>query len=98
MGILCKCYIDALYTLHGGPVRAGEESSELVAETKSSIVEMLVETFENVRDVRAELVRGFRMWTALLEALASLERDSAIDPTLLAAFHRADDWLRPMMF
>ncbi|WFD33416.1 hypothetical protein MCUN1_000229 [Malassezia cuniculi] len=98
MGILCKCYIDALYTLHGGPVSAGEENDATVVETKTSIIEMLVETFENVRDVRAELVRGFHMWAALIKAIESLHKDNAIDSELYAAFNRADAWLRPMMF
>ena len=97
MGILCKCYIDALYTLHGGPVRAGEEGSAHVAETKASIVDMLVETFENVRDVRAELVRGFRMWAALLAALTTLEADGALPAAVVDVFRRADAWLRPLV-
>ena len=97
MGILAKCYLDAIYTLQGGPVRAGEEQRPDVVDAKQSIVEMLVETFENVRDVRLELTRCFRFWSALAAAIERLHEEQAVDPELAAQFRSADAWLRPMM-
>ncbi|PKI84385.1 hypothetical protein MVES1_001701 [Malassezia vespertilionis] len=96
MGILFKCYIDALYTLQGGAVKAGEEEEEEVKEAKDNIVEMLVETFDNVRDVPNELKRAFRFWEALMVAVQVLAGHGAIPAALAAQFEDANAWLRPM--
>ena len=68
-----------------------------MVDAKQSIVEMLVETFENVRDVRLELTRCFRFWSALAAAIERLHEEQAVDPELAAQFRSADAWLRPMM-
>ena len=64
LGIVVKCYLEALLTFHGA-VSEEEEKSDKVREAKSSVIEMLVETFENVKDVKYELARGFRFWAAV---------------------------------
>ncbi|WFD30808.1 hypothetical protein MSPP1_001832 [Malassezia sp. CBS 17886] len=96
MGILLKCYHDALFTFHGGAVSAEETSDPAVVDAKASVVEMLVETFENVRDVPFELQRGFRFWAALLVAVDSLARDGVLPPDTVDEFRATDTWFRPM--
>ncbi|SHO77073.1 Similar to S.cerevisiae protein MKT1 (Protein similar to nucleases that forms a complex with Pbp1p) [Malassezia sympodialis ATCC 42132] len=96
MGIVFKCYLDALYTLHGGPVQPGDEASADVAEAKSTVVDMLVETFENVRDVGHELRRAGRFWAALTAGVDVLANEKAIDANVVEQFHRADAQLQPM--
>ncbi|WFD18915.1 hypothetical protein MCAP1_001128 [Malassezia caprae] len=96
MGIVFKCYLDALYTLHGGPVQPGDEASADVAEAKSTVVDMLVETFENVRDIGHELRRAGRFWAALLAGVHVLAAEKAIDAHVVEQFQRADAQLQPM--
>lgn len=97
LGIVVKCYLDALYTLHGGTVTAGEAAQANTQEEKSSVVEMLVETFENVRDVGLELRRGFRFWTALVSAVEILAEEHTVAASVAQQFRAADAWLQPMM-
>lgn len=97
MGIVAKCYLDALYTLHGGPVTAADAASPEVAEAKDSVLDMLVETFENVRDVPFEIRRAFRFWGALMLAVECLASDGAITDACARQFRDADAWLRPMV-
>lgn len=96
MGILVKCYLDALVTLQGGALPPDQAESPDVVEAKESVIEMLVETFDNIRDVTWELRRGFRFWDALVIAVDSLATDNAVPKTLQQQFHAADAWLRPM--
>lgn len=96
LGILIKCYLDALYTLQGGMLRDGDEKREDVVEAKSTVVEMLVETFENVRDVAHELRRGGRFWAALMAAVNVLGEEQAIDDALVQQFRATDAHLRPV--
>lgn len=71
LGIVVKCYLDALLTFHGGPVTEADANSEEVREAQESVLGMLEGTFENVKDVRAELARGFRFWDAVSAISAS---------------------------
>ncbi|WFC99749.1 hypothetical protein MYAM1_002494 [Malassezia yamatoensis] len=97
LGIVVKCYLDALYTLNGGTIQAQDADSSSVQETKDSVIEMLDETFDNVRNVRLELQRGFRFWSALVKAVQSLAQDKVIDAEIAQQFQAADTWLKPMM-
>ena len=97
MGIVVKCYLDAIYTLHGGAIQENEKQNADVVESKDTVVEMLVETFENIRDVPLELRRGFRLWAALMEAIEVLAAEHSITPTVAEQFRAADAWLKPMM-
>lgn len=96
MGILIKCYVDALYTLHNGMIQPEESMLPDIVEAKSTVVEMLVDTFENVRDVATELRRACRFWTALVAAVDVLASEQAIDASLHAEFHATDELLKPM--
>ncbi|KOS12619.1 xpg i-region protein [Malassezia pachydermatis] len=95
MGILIKCYLDALYTLHGGALQSGEETSDEVLEAKSTVVDMLVETFDNVRDVTHELHRASRFWTALMTAVEVLHEEKALEESLVQTFRETDAQLQP---
>lgn len=97
MGIVVKCYLDAIYTLHGGAIQENETQNADVVESKDTVVEMLVETFENIRDVPLELRRAFRLWAALMEAIEVLAAEQSITPTVAQQFRAADAWLKPMM-
>lgn len=97
LGIVVKCYLDALYTLHGGAIRAEEAKNADVQESKDTVVEMLVETFENVRDISFELRRGFRFWAALMDAVHILAEQQVLPAPIAHQFRAADAWLRPMM-
>ncbi|KAN0061277.1 hypothetical protein ACQY0O_006123 [Thecaphora frezii] len=96
LGIVVKCYLDALLTFHGGPVKEDEVEEEAVKEAKSSVVEMLVETFENVKDIRYELARGFRFWDSLMVAVETLKAENAISSEVVLQFEAANRWLQPM--
>jgi hypothetical protein len=65
MGVVVKCFLEALLTFNGGPVRAGEEENEDVKEAVEQVLEMVEATFDNVKDVRNELRRAFRFWDAV---------------------------------
>lgn len=72
MGILFKAYGDAVCHMAGGVdvvTRAGkgvegasEEERTQVKEAKEVVCSMLEEAFPNVKNVTAELQRGFRFW------------------------------------
>ncbi|KAK0551471.1 hypothetical protein OC846_002000 [Tilletia horrida] len=97
LGIVVKCYIEGLLTMHDGQaVKSGEENSEEVKAEKEDIVDMLGQTFENVKDVRAELRRGFRFWDALMVAVRTLSAEKAVSPELAQQFENANQWLAPM--
>ena len=65
LGIVIKCFLEGLITFHGKPVEEKEKASEEVVEAKEAVAEMLDGTFENVRNVKSELGRGFRFWSAV---------------------------------
>ncbi|KAL9936842.1 hypothetical protein V8E36_004077 [Tilletia maclaganii] len=97
LGIMVKCYLEGLLTIHDGKaVEASEVGSAEVKAEKEAIVDMLAETFENVKDVRAELRRGFRFWEALMIAVRTLTAEKAVSVELAQQFEGADKWLAPM--
>ncbi|EPQ31463.1 uncharacterized protein PFL1_00798 [Pseudozyma flocculosa PF-1] len=96
LGIVVKCYLDALLTFLGGPVTDAQTDDEAVKDAKASVIEMLVETFGNVKDIKYELARGFRFWDALLVAVGTLKTENAISPEVAQHFEAADKWLQPM--
>lgn len=62
-GILGKVYLDALVMMNGERVQ--DASSEGVAEAKEGALEICEETFEGIKNPRAEVERGFRFWDAV---------------------------------
>ena len=96
MGILIKCYMDALYTLHNGPVSADEAHAPDVVEAKKTVVDMLIETFENVRDVTLELRRARRFWTALMAAVDVLAAEKVMEADLHRQFCSTHAYLEPL--
>ncbi|PWN53396.1 hypothetical protein IE53DRAFT_324877 [Violaceomyces palustris] len=96
LGIVVKCYVEALITFHGSTVREDERDSEEVREAKASVIEMLDELFENVKDVKAELAKGFRFWDSLMIAVQTLKAEKSIANEVHAQFEAADKWFRPM--
>ena len=96
MGILIKCYMDALYTLHNGPITADEAHAPDVVEAKKTVVDMLIETFENVRDVTLELRRARRFWTALMAAVDVLAAEKVMEADLHRQFCSAHAYLGPL--
>lgn len=67
LGILVKCYIEGVASLREGePIPADIKWDEpSLLETKQVVVAALEDTFRNVKDVSAELKRGFRFWDAV---------------------------------
>lgn len=96
LGIVIKCYLEALLTFNSGVVEAGKEMDEDVVEAREAVISMLEGTFANVKDVRAELTRGLRFWSAVVKAIEVLQSESSISPELMQQFTQADEWLRPM--
>lgn len=62
-GILGKVYLDALVMMNGERVQ--DANSEGVAEAKEGALEICEETFEGIKNPRAEVERGFRFWDAV---------------------------------
>ncbi|PWY97699.1 hypothetical protein BCV70DRAFT_202642 [Testicularia cyperi] len=96
LGVVVKCYLDALYAFNEGPVTADDVGREAVVEAKRSVVGMVADTFVNVKDVRAELARGFRFWDALMVAIKTLQTENSISEEVAKQFEQADKWLGPM--
>ncbi|UZJ52758.1 hypothetical protein CBS101457_002078 [Exobasidium rhododendri] len=96
LGIVIKCYLEALLTFNNGVVEAGKEMDEDVVEAREAVIEMLEGTFANVKDIRAELSRGFRFWNSVVKAVKVLQSESSIGPEIVQQFTQADSWLQPM--
>ncbi len=81
MGIVIKCFVEGLLTYHGGAVGAEEAETEEVKGMKEELAELLDSTFENVKNVRNELARGFRFWNAVsgISINSLVNRDRAGD-------------------
>ncbi|MBW0531743.1 hypothetical protein O181_071458 [Austropuccinia psidii MF-1] len=94
MGILFKGYADALFS-----TRAELEASkndEMLKEIKSDILMGAQEGFPMVRDVTAELNRGFRFWDAVMKVVRVLNEEKALHLNLFEAFEKANEWLKPL--
>jgi len=71
MGILFKAYGDTVCHMTGGidgVSRAGSkegtvEEKQSIKETKEQVLTLLQDAFPNVKNVKAELERGFRFWS-----------------------------------
>lgn len=96
LGIVIKCYLEALLTFNNGVVEPGKEQDEDVVEAREAVISMLEGTFANVKDIRAELARGLRFWSAVVKAVGVLQSESSISPELVQQFVQADAWLKPM--
>lgn len=96
LGIVVKCYLEALLTFNNGVVEPGREKDEEVVEAREAVLAMLEGTFANVKDLRAELARGLRFWNAVVKAVGVLQSESSISPELVQQFTSADAWLQPM--
>lgn len=96
LGIVIKCYLEALLTFNNGPVAKGQEDDADVVEAREAVLGMLEGTFANIKDIRAEVARGFRFWAAIMQAVGVLEMERNLHVDQAAQFHRADAWLQPM--
>lgn len=96
LGIVVKCFLEALLTFNSGPVERGKEMDQDVVEAKEAVLEMIEATFDNVKDVRYEIGRGFRFWSAVVEAVGVLKNEKSVQEELVGQFQDADEWLRPM--
>ncbi|GAA5934423.1 hypothetical protein JCM10213_001974 [Rhodosporidiobolus nylandii] len=108
MGILFKAYGDTVCHMAGGidvvertgrRDAAGVDERETVKQAKEQVLGLLQDAFPNVKNVRAELERGFRFWNLIMLAVRSLRQSSsggqAISPDVADQFEAADAWLRP---
>jgi Temperature dependent protein affecting M2 dsRNA replication len=96
LGIVVKCYLEALLTFNNGVVEAGKEDDADVVEAREAVLGMLETTFSNIKDVRGEIARGFRFWSAIIQAINILEKEKSISAELVQQFKKADTWLAPM--
>ncbi|GAA5932273.1 hypothetical protein JCM1841_005180 [Sporobolomyces salmonicolor] len=107
MGILFKAYGDAVCHMAGGIdviARAGTKEGspaekQTVKEAKEQVMDVLDDAFPNVKNVCAELERGFRFWALMMLAVRSLRQSPspAIAPELAEQFEQADEWLKPFL-
>ncbi|KAF8331669.1 XPG I-region protein [Cantharellus anzutake] len=94
-GILAKVYLDALVAIYGGKIDGSDP--EGVADAKEAALEICDETFEGIKNPRAEVERGFRFWDAALIAIRSLASEPGwVHGDLAEQFEAAEAWLRPM--
>ncbi|GAA5923083.1 Mkt1p [Sporobolomyces koalae] len=108
MGILFKAFGDTVCHMTGGidgVARAGSkdasaEDKAAIKETKDQVLTLLQDAFPNVKNVRAELERGFRFWSLMMLAVRSLRQSpsgAAISPDVAEQFEHADQWLKPFL-
>jgi hypothetical protein len=84
MGVLFKAYSEALCHVADGGLATVEKLARkeeeggatkaqraAVAEAKEKVIELLDEGFPNVKNVKAELERGFRFWNLVRLSLAA---------------------------
>ncbi|PWN93477.1 hypothetical protein FA10DRAFT_273936 [Acaromyces ingoldii] len=98
LGIVLKCYLEALLTFNGGPVSVGHEADEDVVEAKEAVVSMIEQTFSNIKDIRGEIARGFRFWKAVVKAVEVLRDEKSVSLDIVDQFLKADAWVTPMVF
>lgn len=81
MGILFKAYGDTVCHMTGGidgVSRAGSkegtaEEKQSIKETKEQVLTLLQDAFPNVKNVKAELERGFRFWSLVRSSLVRFQ-------------------------
>ncbi|GAA6054763.1 hypothetical protein JCM3770_000931 [Rhodotorula araucariae] len=111
MGILFKAFGDTVCHMAGGIEEvartarkegeqgaASKDEREAVKQAKEQVLGLLQDAFPNVKNVRAELERGFRFWNLVMLAVRSLRQSAtgpAIAPELADSFEAADTWLQP---
>ncbi|GJN92125.1 hypothetical protein Rhopal_005155-T1 [Rhodotorula paludigena] len=110
MGILFKAYGDTVCHMSGGievvartAKKEGEagaatrDERETIKDAKEQVLGLLQDAFPNVKNVRAELERGFRFWNLVMLAVRSLRQSSspAMSPELADQFEAADAWVQP---
>lgn len=98
MGILFKGYADAMVCSQS-EIEAETEldkKEEMVKELKEDILVGAQDGFPMVRDVRAELNRGFRFWDAVMKVVRTLKEEKVVNSNLADGFERADVWLKPL--
>ncbi|GAA5858792.1 hypothetical protein JCM8547_004990 [Rhodosporidiobolus lusitaniae] len=110
MGILFKAFGDTVCHMAGGievvartakpeaEGGAGKAEREVVRDAKEQVLGLLQDAFPNVKNVRAELERGFRFWNLIILAVRALRQSQegpAISPEVADQFEEADSWLRP---
>jgi hypothetical protein len=84
MGILFKGYADAIVCTKT-EIENEENAEELLLELKNDIIAGAQDGFPMVRDVRAELNRGFRFWDAVCHPLSLSLSLSSNKKTLLGS-------------
>ncbi|SAM84891.1 uncharacterized protein UBRO_05917 [Ustilago bromivora] len=94
-GIVVKCYLDGLMQYLNGAITPDKVDDPDVIEAKEGVLGALEPTFDNVKDVKAELGRAFRFWQALLVAVETLDAENAISKDVVGQFRDADAWLGP---
>ncbi|GAA5912613.1 hypothetical protein JCM8208_004791 [Rhodotorula glutinis] len=114
MGILFKAFGDTVCHMAGGieivaktanasggaGSAATKEEREAIQQAKDQVLGLLQDAFPNVKNVRAELERGFRFWNLIMLAVRSLRQSAtgpAIAPELADSFEAADQWLQPFL-
>ncbi|KAG0149211.1 hypothetical protein CROQUDRAFT_39979 [Cronartium quercuum f. sp. fusiforme G11] len=91
MGILFKGYADAMVCSRSESTNNDEDDN-----LKDDILNGAQEGFPMVRDVRAELKRGFRFWDAVMKVVRTLKEEKVVNHQLAAGFERAHEWLKPL--
>ncbi|PLW11679.1 hypothetical protein PCANC_01164 [Puccinia coronata f. sp. avenae] len=95
MGILFKGYADAIVCTKT-EIENEENAEELLMELKNDIIAGAQDGFPMVRDVKAELNRGFRFWDAVMKIVRTLKDEKVINANLSDGFEKANDWLKPL--
>ena len=70
-GVLAKVYLDALTHINGRQ-RVRDANAEGVREAKAVALDICEETFQGVKNPKAEVERGFRFWDVVSAVFCSL--------------------------
>lgn len=105
LGILLKCYIEGFLAYSGAVPTSddvsgknGQAKQAEIKEYKDSILDILEESFINVRSVRMELQRGFRFWDSIMIAVRSLAENDGMSKEATEEFLEAEKWLEGFRF
>ncbi|RPD76676.1 hypothetical protein L226DRAFT_383065 [Lentinus tigrinus ALCF2SS1-7] len=84
-GVLAKVYLDALTHINGRQ-RVRDANAEGVKEAKQMALDICEETFQGVKNPKAEVERGFRFWDVVSALLDGLRFGIGVDCLLCLPF------------
>lgn len=96
LGMIVKCYVEGLMAYLGTYAQLADP--EELEDASMTLITMIENNFQEIREVRHELARGFRFWSALVVAVRLLGQEGELGADYVAQFEAADKWFQPMTF